>query len=310
MKLFSIIIPVYNIQSYIGKCIDSILNQTYNSYEVIVVDDGSIDNSYSISLKYSNDYNNITVYSKKNGGVSSARNYGMKYATGKYILFLDGDDYLSINALETYANILITDEYDLIVCSKNVLIGSEMKYEPHVLLKFNNNVNLSILELIFKSDSFSGALWQYLFKRNLLEKDGIKFNSNYINAEDADFLFKYLLKKRTYLISDEPLVVYREMRDGSTTHSMSEKAISSALKVIEKWYKYYIDNKVARIYFSHQYCKIVYQMGSCGYDCQFIERSVNKEIIRQSEGVKYILLRIVWKIFGYKNGSKIVSIIK
>lgn len=310
MVLFSIIIPVYNLEKYIEGCLNSVLNQNFNNYEIIVVDDGSSDESLSICQKYMKNNNRIKVYYKNNGGVSSARNYGMQFARGKYVLFLDGDDFLCFNALQHYASILEGTEYDLIICAKNILAHGKVTYHPHVLSRYKNFSCNNLMELFFESDCLAGAPWQYLYKRDNLVIDNVNFNCNYMNAEDIDFLFNYLIKERTYIICDEPLVTYRDMRDGSTTFMMSEKAIKSALEVIDKWYYFYFKNKKARTYFANQYCKVICQMAISKSECKSVQELIDINIVNESEGFKYYVLRWMWKIFGFKNGSKLLYRIK
>lgn len=110
--MFSIIIPVYNSEKYIVKCLESILKQNYNNYEIIVVDDGSTDNSINLIKKINS--NKIKILSKKNGGLSSARNYGVKYANNDYIWFIDSDDYIEPNSLKKLSNIISKCEYDIV----------------------------------------------------------------------------------------------------------------------------------------------------------------------------------------------------
>ena len=98
--LVSVVIPVYNAEKYIHKCIDGILSQTYHNTEIILVDDGSADNSLSICKEYAQKDSRIRVFSKENGGVSSARNMGMDEATGCYLMFLDSDDWLENDTIE------------------------------------------------------------------------------------------------------------------------------------------------------------------------------------------------------------------
>ena len=110
---FSIIVPIYNIELYVDKCINSILNQTYSNFEIIAVNDGSTDNSIKV-LESIND-SRLSIFTKINGGLSSARNYGLKKATGDYIWFLDGDDYIENNSLEILEKI-ISKEQSEVVC--------------------------------------------------------------------------------------------------------------------------------------------------------------------------------------------------
>ena len=99
---FSVIIPVYNVKDYLHACIDSILEQSYKNFEIILVDDGSTDGSETICDEYSKKYNNIYVYHKQNGGQSSARNIGVEHANGTYFIFVDSDDFIATNTLEMF----------------------------------------------------------------------------------------------------------------------------------------------------------------------------------------------------------------
>ena len=102
---FSIIVPVYNVEKYLKKCLDSIIDQTYKNYEVIVVNDGSPDNSQAIIEEYKKNYpNKIKAYNKQNGGLSDARNFGLQYTTGDYVIFVDSDDYVKNDMLEVLNN--------------------------------------------------------------------------------------------------------------------------------------------------------------------------------------------------------------
>ena len=122
--MFSIIVPVYNVEKYIKKCLESIKNQTYTNFEVIIVNDGSKDSSQIIIDEYVNSDNRFKSFIKKNGGLSSARNYGLKYVKGDYILFLDSDDYIDINLLENLSK--VDSSYDMIKF-KTILVDEEEK---------------------------------------------------------------------------------------------------------------------------------------------------------------------------------------
>ena len=113
MKLISVIIPIYNTQKYLKKCIDSVESQSYNNIEIILVNDGSTDSSEKIIQPYLQKYENIKYYKKENGGLSDARNYGIQKATGDYICFLDSDDYIDINLFSKLQKYLDLD-YDMI----------------------------------------------------------------------------------------------------------------------------------------------------------------------------------------------------
>ena len=112
--LISVIIPVYNVENYLRECIESVLNQTFRDFEVILVDDGSTDSSGDICDEYVEKDERVTVIHQKNGGLSVARNTGLSEANGKYVYFLDSDDYISENALATLLNIAENDSSDIV----------------------------------------------------------------------------------------------------------------------------------------------------------------------------------------------------
>ena len=112
--LISVIVPVYNVENYIVECISSIINQTYKNIEIIVVNDGTKDSSIE-KLTSIND-NRIVIYTKENGGLSSARNYGLNFAHGKYVIFIDSDDYLDVHMLEVLYTNLINSNSDISIC--------------------------------------------------------------------------------------------------------------------------------------------------------------------------------------------------
>lgn len=115
-ELISVIVPVYNVEKYLSKCIDSILEQTYKNLEIILIDDGSTDNSGLICDKYAEKDTRIKVIHKKNGGLSDARNKGIEASTGKYIMFVDSDDYIKNTMISAMYNHIISDNTDMVIC--------------------------------------------------------------------------------------------------------------------------------------------------------------------------------------------------
>lgn len=116
MQKVSVIVPVYNVEAYLSKCLDSLLQQTLEQIEIIVVNDGATDRSLTIAEEYGQNYDNVTVYTKKNGGLASARNHGLKYASGEYIAFIDSDDWVSPEMLQTLYEKGKKEGSDIVVC--------------------------------------------------------------------------------------------------------------------------------------------------------------------------------------------------
>ena len=146
MPKVSVIVPVYNVEKYLSKCLDSLVNQTLKDIEIIVVNDGTKDNSQSIIDKYKKKYSKkIKSYIKENGGLSSARNYGLKYAKGNYIAFVDSDDYVDLKMFERMYSEAKNNKFDIVVCDtinvyeeKEVYIKSNLGYS-------NNDINNYII---------------------------------------------------------------------------------------------------------------------------------------------------------------------
>lgn len=117
--MISIIVPIYNVEKYLPKCIESIINQTYTDLEILLIDDGSTDNSGLICDKYASIDNRIRVIHKKNGGLSDARNVGLDICKGKYISFIDSDDYIELTMYEKMIKIMINQKVDIVSCNYN-----------------------------------------------------------------------------------------------------------------------------------------------------------------------------------------------
>lgn len=214
MPLISIIIPVYNVEHYLSKCIGSILAQLPFDLEILLVDDGSTDNSANICDKYAKKYSEIKVYHKINGGVGSARNLGLEVAKGKYIVFLDADDWFDINMFEKICQITQIEHPDMIqfgyyrISENDEIISS---YQPVVVdkfcLSFEDYAKLSI---------YQGGMCNFLIKREIIENAHIRFSDNIKYAEDGEFMFKCAYcSKNIYVCSD--VFYYYLIRRGSAT---------------------------------------------------------------------------------------------
>ena len=175
---FSIIIPVYNVEKYISKCLDSILNQTYSNYEVIIVNDGTKDNSVSVINKYLTD-ERFKLYNKENGGLSSARNYGINYVTGEYILFIDSDDYIEPDLLNNFNNILIKKEYDLVKYNINVVDDNYNLIRKEIGLDKSSEIDMKTL----LSLEFSEPAWAYTYKTNFFKKNNFMYSVGRIHED-------------------------------------------------------------------------------------------------------------------------------
>ena len=164
-KLLSVVVPVYNVEKYLDKCLDSLVKQDVDDYEIIVVNDGTKDNSQKIIDKYVSKYPFVKSYIKENGGLSDARNYGIKRASGKYLTFLDSDDYIEKDTYKNMLDIALKGDLDLVV-SDLEYVWEDSSKEPFVKEGINK-VSDDDLKNLFLSPLFS---WNKLYKKELFDK--------------------------------------------------------------------------------------------------------------------------------------------
>lgn len=214
----SVIIPIYNMEKYINECIDSVLNQNLNDIEVILVDDGSTDSSPQICDFYKKD-KRVVVIHQVNGGLSNARNSGMKVATGEYIMFLDADDYLAHESC-------IEDLY-MLARENNLEIlhySADIHYDyqddgftkDRYRIKITNDSTLTGLEmfsLLWESQSFSSSACMHLLKNEFLKANNINFYDGILH-EDNIFTMECLVKAKKVKFIDNPIYI-RRVREGS-----------------------------------------------------------------------------------------------
>ena len=213
--LISIIIPIYNVQDYLSECVDSIINQTYKNLEIILVDDGSTDDSGKIADKYAKKDKRVKVIHKTNGGQGSARNEGIKLATGDYIGFIDGDDFVD---KDYYKNLIDTCDNDDIV-----ITNAKVKYHSNKdLVKTKLNASKKDLSSNKAKEKLIYGLcvcWNKIYNRKFLVENNIKFYPKANRIEDNYFTIKtYVLAKSIKSIDNS--VYYWRMRRNSSTKSI------------------------------------------------------------------------------------------
>ncbi|HAP3441742.1 TPA: glycosyltransferase family 2 protein, partial [Enterococcus faecalis] len=221
MKLVSVVIPVYNVEKYVEKCLDSVINQTYQNLEIIIVNDGSTDNSLSVCQKKKLSDSRIKLINKENGGLSSARNAGIECAQGEFICFIDSDDWIELDYIEVLLN------------------GME-----------NTNVDISVIQMIKVKDfnkiafqSESQTKWD-IFERETAMRE--LFSSNLIG---------YSANNKLYRISLFKSIRYPEgmlMEDKGTTYRLIDSSTKVAVNGSTKYHYYLRDNSILRTDFNQK----------------------------------------------------------
>lgn len=220
--IFSIIVPIYKVEEYLSSCIESILNQSFQDYEIILIDDGSPDLCPAICDEYARKDSRIRVIHQKNQGVSAARNRGIQEAKGEYILFLDSDDKLVDGCLEKSNNIIIKNaEADIIFCNyylKDDERVIERNYSRFKDLINNSNIDIVINEMI--SSNYLNSVWSKIYKRDYVLNEQTRFDERLMFAEDFLFVLNLLVKKPKCKYADLFLIEYY-VREASITRSIN-----------------------------------------------------------------------------------------
>lgn len=228
MPEVSVIVPVYNVEKYLEKCLNSLVNQTLENIEIIIVNDGTKDNSEEIIKKFMDKYPNKIIYLKKeNGGLSDARNFGIPYAKGEYIAFLDSDDYVEKN--------IYKEMYDLAKKENSDMVECDFIWEyPNKIREDIGQVYNGKKEMLEK---VRVVAWNKLIKRSILEKTQIQFPKG-LRYEDVEFTYKLIphLNKVSFL--KKPYIHYIQ-RENSISNSQNErtKEIFTVLDNVIDYYK-------------------------------------------------------------------------
>lgn len=243
MPKISIIVPIYNVENYLSKCIDSILDQSFGDYEIILVNDGSTDNSGNIINKYHKKDKRIIAVHKENRGVSQSRNIGIKYSKGQYILFLDPDDWLEKNALDLLNSIIDKKEYDIVQFKYIINDINSNKVMINIDNSIFDNDNLLNMTLVGKN-IFS--VWSKLIKREFILKNNIYFNEDISYGEDLLYTATMIMYKPKYIFIDEFLYNYYK-RENSLSRTKNNKLLDIT-KAIYFLKQNLLQNKLYELY--------------------------------------------------------------
>ncbi len=222
--MVSIIVPIYNSENYIDRCLKSILGQTYEDLEIVLVNDGSTDRSKEILEQYAAKDERIKIVSQKNQGVAAARNTGLDNVTGDYILYVDSDDWIEKNMLERMIA-AVEDDSDIAFCGFDQAKSQEEVTIAPVQVKYEVwDHNQQLLEFM-KHKRMTGMLWNKLIKKNLT--DGIQFDEQVGFGEDAQFLWQVLKRSKKMIVTNEVLY-HHVMDENSISHlNFSDKKYSA-----------------------------------------------------------------------------------
>ena len=233
--LISIIIPVHNVEKYLYKCLQSVVNQTYKNLEIICVNDGSTDNSLNILEKFAQKDHRIRIITQKNGGLSNARNTGIDYAAGDYIMFLDSDDWCDIYTVEKLYKNIFENNTDFSICAAVLFDNETQKHKTDSYFAMSYLSEFTNKRLNF--DNINGRFfnlpvtaWGKLIRTNIIKDNNLRFIEGVAFEDNPFFMDLFFASKNFSIILDE-LIYYRVNRKGSIINSQDKKYFD----VINHW---------------------------------------------------------------------------
>lgn len=235
MPKVSVIVPVYNVEKYITKCLNSLINQTLDDLEIIVVNDGSKDGSEEIIKEFKKSHKNIIYVKKENGGLSSARNFGLLYATGEYIAFLDSDDYVDRTLYQKMYEKAKATNSDYVECDFYWMYPDHQKHDIGYRYKD-------------KKEMFAKArvvAWNKLIKRGLITDNKLQFPEG-LYYEDIEFFYKLLPHINKFAFVEEPLIYYVQ-RENSIVNKQDHRT-KQIFIILDNVINYYKENGIYEEY--------------------------------------------------------------
>ncbi|HGS2149871.1 TPA: glycosyltransferase, partial [Streptococcus pneumoniae] len=230
--LLTIVIPVYNVEKYLKRCIDSVISQEWDKYEVILVNDGSTDASPNICEEYAQKYHFISVIHKENGGLSETRNTGLSHANGKYVFFLDSDDWITKDMFRNLSKMIMEQNYDILQFGMQ-MFHSEREELKNVQCKEKNFNSSDAFKNMLSVEGITSFATDKIYKRELFEKNGIEFPIGYF-YEDLGTVYKLILSAKKIYLTTQVYYCYFIGNDAAITKQWSEKKISDVYKFHKK----------------------------------------------------------------------------
>ncbi|WP_409968321.1 glycosyltransferase [Bengtsoniella intestinalis] len=238
MPNISIIVPIYQAEDFVERCVQSVVNQTFQDWELLLIDDGSRDNSGAICKDLAEKDSRIRYFHKKNGGVSTARNYGLREATGDTIAFLDADDLYHPAYLETLWNLRAQEGMDSAGCAHFNWYGGDNRQSEALLpagtyeaAAIREAIVLPLLGERLRQPVFNGFIWRFLFDATILRNENITFEGAYL--EDELFLLEYFSYAKGLAVSEAPLYDYY-YNPNSATHKYMPKFLKVYARFMER----------------------------------------------------------------------------
>lgn len=288
----SIIIPAYNVEKYLSECLDSVVKQNNGRIEVVLVNDGSTDTTWDICCQYAEKYEYIKAFTKENGGLSNTRNFGIKYAQGTYVYFLDSDDYLADKAIEKLFEKIDSEDNDVIVSLYSNLFDTTGEVSDcgyHLDEKTVEKLSEEdLLQYLMKGRVYDWYAVLQTVKREFIIENSLYFEEN-VNFEDARWTPAVLYKAQKVAYLDFPIYVYRRNRTGSITATFSMRNFLSKLGVFDFIEKFSTQNHLSSMTREMMFANMSNLYVSALFDTWSLEKEDRKKYLNQLKKYKFIL---------------------
>lgn len=319
---FSIILPIHNVEKYLAACIDSILSQTFRDFELILVNDGSTDRSPAICDDYAKKDSRIRVIHKINGGVSEARNCGLKAAKGEYIFFIDSDDFLSGETVLSEISAKTHGDVDVVAFKFKEWYESSGTYGD---CKFSfagvgspERATDDILCQLIDRDAYYNSAWSKVIKREILVNNRIEFEQGLL-GEDNDWYYKVIQHINHLVLLDRVFYIYRQ-RAGSITKTHSLKNLTDLLYIIDKWTSkigaggnasIVGNDRVILHSLAKQYCHAIIMYSSMGQKTE-LDSQLRKfsYLLRYSKNRRVLIFRTMYRLVGIRGILSLLKLIR
>lgn len=315
---FSIILPIYKVEKYLRPCVDSILSQTYQDFEIILVDDGSPDSCPQICDEYAANDARVRVIHQQNGGQAAARNAGLDIAQGEYICYVDSDDYLiDNNVLQKIAD--ASESHPDIIHYKFV---EWFESDGHIAdcyfdykIPTDGRTPAEMYCDLVDKDAYYNSAWSKTIRRELLQSNRIRFYEG-ICGEDNEWYYHVVMVAQSLVLIDEPLYVYRR-RQGSITRSTTRKNLLDQLFVLDKW-----EEKLRGLSSDHrtqvvwgslakQYCSALIIYAGLDNVKDLLPRIIQKKyLLKYSRNKRVLIFRWLQFFFGVRGLLCLLKLVK
>ena len=239
MSKISVIVPVYNGEEKLDRCIGSLLNQDFKDFEAIIVDDGSKDDSYAIMCRYAEKDSRIRPVHKENGGVSSTRNLALSLAQGDYIQFMDVDDWLPFDSLKLFARAMSENDCEMVIADFYRVIDDKVSQKGSIrdegLISRNEYADKMMMS---PADFYYGSLWNKFYRRDIIEKYGLKLDESVSYCEDVLFNLQYISRTEKIYVLKAPVYYYVKTEGSLVAQNMN---VESAVRMKTNVIRYYDD---------------------------------------------------------------------